>query len=159
MVLKIGPDRPVRPAIGHYSGLVRRIGPGSDSRRSGQRLGGSIGEPDEPSVQFFFSFLLASARPIPVIFGHQSVVPVAALSPKRSKAPSPATLSSRQQQHPPKVKNLKQRETFGGSVVLRLCHFPTALKVEEFSEMGAKKLYRGGRRTKLSQLSGLGLGF
>ena len=70
MVLKIGPDRPVRPAIGHYSGLVRRIGPGSDSRRSGQRLGGSIGEPDEPSVQFFFSFLLASARPIPVIFGH-----------------------------------------------------------------------------------------
>lgn len=55
-----------------------------------------------------------------------------------------------------------------GSVVLRLRHFPTALKVEEFSEMGAKtasfyqkmqRLYRGGRRTKLSQLSGLVLGF
>ena len=76
-------------------------------------------------------------------------------------SPLPKTLQSPVAGHsvvppvaaPPKSKKFKTERNLWwkcGSVVLRLCHFPTALKVEEFSEMGAKKLYRGGRRTKLS---------
>ena len=69
-VLKIRPDRPIRPvqpSTGHRSGLIRSFGPDWDRRGWTARTDGSTGKPDEPidSNDFNFFFLNYKMKILP----------------------------------------------------------------------------------------------
>ena len=93
MVLKTGPDQPVRLPDGHDSSPVRQIGPKSDRTgigpdepvvRQANRTNQPV--PSEPSGStFFFFFPPSICAAVPIVAGHWSVIPLAA-APTRWKA-------------------------------------------------------------------------